>query len=715
MTARAGRLPVVLQAERSECALACLAMVLGYHGHQVDLHTLRHRCPVSQHGITLKNLLKLAGRLDLVARPLRLDLADLDKLNRPAILHWKLDHFVILKAVTPRHLVIHDPASGRREIGWREAGKCFTGIALEVLPAPGFQARDDRQRLSLRQLWAGITGLGRGWVQLLVLSLLLQVFALALPFYTQLLVDDVLVNGDLDLLKLLAGGFLVLTVFRQLTEWLRARLVLYLGNRVSFHFATRLCRHLLHLPMKYFSRRHMGDIVSRFGSLNAIRDFLCSGMVEVFIDGLMVSGALGLMLLYDGWLTVIALVAVLLYGLVRLASYRPLRTSNEEWINDRALENTQFMENVRAIQGIKMFGRETSRLGNWQNRYVSALNAGIRTQKLGIDVQFAHGLLVGLENILLLLVGAYAVLDGALSVGMLLAFISYKDHFYRSVFSLLDKVFEFRLLDVHLQRLADIAYTEPESQARQWQGGGSDIPATCSLVVEDVAYTYDSDQTPLFRQVSLAVRDREVVAIVGPTGCGKSTLLKLIAGLETPQRGKLQLDGKPVVPGTLADYRAQVAGVLQNDSLLSGSILENITFFDATPDLEKARDAARLAAIAEEIALMPMQFQTMVGSMGAALSGGQIQRLLLARAIYHEPRLLVLDEATSHLDIHTEARVNQSLRGLAVPCIMVAHRPETVLKADRILCLCPDGLRALEHRQFRELMSNELKNDVITI
>jgi len=709
-----GKLPLILQSERSECVLACLAMILAYYGHRVDINTLRRRHPVSSHGITLKAFVALAPKLNLTIRPLRLELKDLKNLTLPATLHWDMDHFVVLKKVRGAFLEIHNPAIGMQKMSFSEAGKHFTGIALEMTPAPYFSKKDERQRLPLRELWTHTSGLASQMTQLLILSLLLQAFAIALPFYTQIILDDVLVNYDIDLLKLLAAGFCLLIIFRQLTELLRAHVVLYMSTKVSFHFATRLCRHLLHLPLDYFSRRHLGDIVSRFGSLNKVRDFLCSGIVEIFIDGVMVFFALLLMFIYDGLLTAIALIAVILYGMLRLSTYNHLYSRNEEWIHDRALENTVFMENVSAIQGIKIYTRESARLGYWQNCFVAAICSGNRVQKLGLNVQFFHGLLLGLENILLLLAGSYSVMNGALSVGMLMAFISFKDHFYRSIFSMLDKLFEFRMLDIHLERLADIAFTRPEPDSGKIPGEEQYREQKFNVTLERVAYRYDVDSAPLFNDVSLALNENEVVVIIGPTGCGKSTLLKIVLSLMEPLEGKLQINDTSVAHYGLERYRSQVAGVLQNDSLLTGSIMENITFFDPTPDYEKAVQAARQSLILEDINAMPMQFNTMVGNMGSALSGGQAQRVLLARAIYHEPCLLVLDEATSHLDIHTEQAVNKSLRKLEIPCLMVAHRPESILNADRILMLTSQGLQVLGHNDFKTMMSKTTKNDVIT-
>lgn len=694
-------LPVVLQSENSECGLACLVMVLHHHGLRTDLDTLRRRRGSSRQGLTLKSLMHIADLERLACRPLRLEPEELHRLQLPAILHWDLNHFVVLKSVSGTRVVLHDPAVGEVRMALAELGRHFTGVALELLPAPGFETRDEARQLRLRDLWSHTQGLWGSFASLFLLSALIQLFALALPFYTQLFIDDVLVSQDVALLKILALGFFMVAVVRSITEWLRARLVLYLGNSIGFQFAVNVCRHLLRLPLDWFQSRHLGDILSRFGSLNNIRDFISSGVVEVCIDALMVSGTLVLMFVYSSTLTWVALVAVLVYLLLRVALHARFRLRNEEVIHTGALENSNFMENIRAIQGIRLFGREADRLGLWQNLFADRLNAGVRAQHLGINLRLVHGLLVGSENIVLMLLGGLAVLRNDISIGMIMAYISFKDQFYGRVFALLDKVFEFRLLDLHLARLADIALTQPEQHL---EGVGAPPPDVClkgGLLLDKLGFRFSPETPWLFRNVDLEVGNEEVVAIVGPTGCGKSTLLKLVLSLLQATEGSVSLHGVPVQTMGLRAYRQRVAAVLQDDALLSGSIADNIAFFDAAPDQQRIEYAASLAALANDIRAMPMQYNTLVGSMGAALSGGQVQRILLARALYRHPRLLVLDEATSHLDLATEKAVNQAIRHLKIARLIVAHRPDTILLADRILELTPAGLRPVSHAEIR--------------
>ncbi|MEY4640900.1 MAG: hypothetical protein RLZZ227_894 [Pseudomonadota bacterium] len=696
------RLPVILQAEQSECGLACLAMVLNFHGHRIDINTLRARMGSAQQGMTLKALMQLADRVELGARALRLEPEEFGNLQLPAILHWDLNHFVVLKTVRRGRVIVHDPALGEVAHDLKSLAQHFTGVALELRPSPVFAPKDERRTLRLRDLWSQSEGFARSFAQLLVLSLLLQVFALALPFYTQLFIDDVLVNQDFDLLQVMALGFFLVTIVRGLTELLRTHVVLHLSNQMSFQFATNVCRHLLHLPLAWFTRRHPGDIVSRFGSLHQVKDFLCSGIVEVVIDGLMVSATLALMFVYSTALTFVALVAVFVYAALRFALYSAFRRRNEELLHAGALESSNFLENIRAIQGIRLFSKEADRLGGWQNLYADVLNAGWRVQLLGIHVKFAHGLLLGTENIVLMLMGGYAVLNNQISIGMIMAYLAFKDQFYGRVFALVDKLFEFRLLELHLSRLADIALHEQEGYQH---GIGVPPPQVCltgGLKTQELGFRYHDAAPWLFRNVNLEVGNDEVVAIVGPTGCGKSTLLKIIISLLQPECGNVSLHGMPINVMGLEAYRERVAGVMQDDTLLSGSIFDNITFFDPKPDRDRVEQVAGLAAIADDIRVMPMQYNTLVGSMGAALSGGQVQRILLARALYKGPRLLVLDEATSHLDIETEKAVNRAIRQMKIARLVVAHRPDTILLADRILELTREGLRPVAHAEVRE-------------
>lgn len=695
----AKHLPSILQAEKSECGLACLAMILSYYGRHTDVHVLRNRYRVSQHGLSLTKLIKMADQSGLSARALRLELDELKCLSLPAILHWDLNHFVVLKSVRGRRVVIHDPATGIRHYRLDTLNKHFTGVALELRPAKHFVRKDERKKLNLLTLWSKAKGLNQGILQICLLSLLLQVFTLSLPFYSQLFIDDVMLNHDADLLQIMALGFFCITLVKVITELLRSHVILYLSNNLGFQFAINIYRHLLSLPLEYFNRRHMGDLVSRFSSLQEIKSFMTTGVVEVVVDGMMVSATLILMFAYSVELTMVALVAVILYALVRLLAHHLIRAKNEDLITASANENSHFMENIRAIQGIKVFAREAVRNGLWQNCYAQVINAGIKLEKIQIYLRSAHAFLGGSENILLILIGGYAVFQGSITLGMLVAYLSYKDQFFGRVFALLDKLFEYRLLEVHLNRVADIALEEVEGD----MSGGGTVPGQhrtgSVLALENICFRYNEEEPYLFSDLNLQLKEQECIAIVGPSGCGKSTLLKIVLSLVRANAGNILFKGVALHNLGLNHYRENIAGVLQDDTLLSGTVLENIAFFDPQVDRQRVEYAAELAALDQEIRKLPMQYETLIGGTGLALSGGQVQRILLARALYRLPQILILDEATSHLDLATEARVNQAIKQLKISTIMVAHRPQTIAMADTVYLLGRQGIEKIPERE----------------
>ncbi len=506
-------------------------------------------------------------------------------------------------------------------------------------------------------------------------------------------------------MEVLGFGFLIVILIKALTELLRSYATLYLSSTISFQLGGMICRHLYSLPFNYFNKRHVGDIVSPFSSVKHLQDFICSGVVEIVMDGLMVGATLLLMLMYSLKLTLVAILAVLLYWLVRYISFDSLRQKNDELIQDNAIESTHFIESIKAIQSIKLFSRESERALSWQHHYTDVINSTIRLEKLEIVLKFANNLLSGAENILLVLLGGFTVINNELSIGMLIAFFSFKDQFNTRAFSLLNSLFEFKLLDVHLRRLADIVLHKPEVQDNKVLnkiGLESNVPL---LSLKDIAFAYSKEGPLLFKSINLEVGASESIAIIGPSGCGKSSLLKIMSSLLRQTQGQHRFLGQDLNAFGIKNYRNKIATVLQDDTLFSGSIIDNITFFEQEPDYIYAQACARQAFISKEIEAMPMQYDTLVGNMGGALSGGQIQRILLARALYCKPRLLLLDEACSHLDINTEVQINKTLSRMNIARVIVAHRPQSIVYADKVYELTPSGLILLDKAQLNARIS----------
>lgn len=693
---------LIYQSEAAECGLACVTMIAGHYGHQLDLATVRSRFSVSLKGTNLQHLLQLADQLNLAGRALRLELDELRMLSLPCILHWNMNHFVVLKKVCKQHIVILDPAVGERRVPLSEVSDSFSGIALELQPSSEFQPRDEKVRLGLTTFWQRIQGLIPALAKIFLLSVLLQVFVLAAPYYLQLVVDDVLVSMDKPLLSVLALGFGLLMLVRVVTQALRSWLVLYLGSTMSMQMATNLFRHLVHLPMSYFEKRHIGDVVSRFGSLNSVRELLTTSLVEGLIDGIMAVGVLVMMYLYSPLLAGVVLSAVLLYALLRWLLYKPMRERTEASIMASAKEQSNFMETVRGMQSVKLFGKQSQRLSIWQNRYAESVNQQFLLGKWQVSYQTINQLLFGVENTLVVMLGALAVINGSLSVGMLFAFMTYKSQFTERMASLIEKLVQLFMTRLHLERLADIALTEKESD----KAAGAYHEISGQISVDKLAYRYSATEPLLFDNLTFSIAAGESVAIIGPSGAGKTTLAKVMLGLLPAAEGKVLVDDIDIRHLGQQHFRQQVAAVMQQDQLLSGSLAENIAFFDPDIDLEWVQQCAVMAGIHRDITAMPMGYNALIGDMGSSLSGGQRQRLYLARALYKRPKILFLDEATSSLDIQLESHVNQAIKALCITRIIIAHRPETINSADRVLLLCNGKIMDVTEQYKRERLKD---------
>jgi ATP-binding cassette, subfamily B, bacterial CvaB/MchF/RaxB len=582
--------------------------------------------------------------------------------------------------------VIHDPGRGLRRMRSDELSRHFTGVALELQPGPGFVRRTERQQIRLSQLLGPVSGFRRSLAQIFVLALALETFVLWSPFFMQWVVDGVVVSADRDLLLTLAIGFGLLVLVQVATAAARSWAVLYLSATLNLQWLVNVFAHLLRLPVSWFEKRHPGDIWSRFGAVQQIQKTLTTSFIEAVLDGLLVVLALAMMAVYSVTLSAIALVAVLGYGLLRWAFFRPLREATEEALVFEGKQASHFLESLRGVQAIKLFNAQADRQSRFASLVVDTMNADIATRKLELLFTVLHRLLFGLERVAVIGVGALLVLDGRLSVGMLFAFFAYKEQFALRVSGLIDKAVALKMLRLQGERLADIVLTAPEADAQR-DGVSAPRDAVAGLELRDVSFRYADGEPDVLRGVSLRIEPGESVAIVGPSGCGKTTLLKVMLGLHPPTSGEVLVGGVPLSRLGPRAWRETVGVVMQDEPLFSGSIADNIGFFDPDPDRTWIEQCARVAAVHDEIEAMPMGYHTLIGDMGAALSGGQKQRILLARALYKRPKILLLDEATSSLDVERERIVNQAVRQLALTRVIVAHRPETIASAARVIAL----------------------------
>jgi ATP-binding cassette, subfamily B, bacterial CvaB/MchF/RaxB len=678
----------LLQAEAAECAHACLAMVANHYGHRLNLPGLRQLYPTSMKGTTLAELMALASDLELSPRAVRLELEELGQLQLPAILHWDLNHFVVLEKVGRDWAMIVDPACGRRRMPLKKLGRHFTGVALELSPTPDFRPVQARTKTRLSDLWSRLVNFRGAFLQILGLSLLLQLTALILPFFLQLTVDEAIGQGDTNLLLVLFVAFGAIYLVSGVTEALRSWVVLTLGQSLSFQLSGNVIRHLLRLPVAYFERRHIGDLLSRVGSIQPIRELLTQGIVNALIDFALAITTLVVMWLIHPGMAMIVLATTLVYLGIGLLLYPGLRRRTEEEIIARAGEGTYLMESIRAIRAVKLHSSEALRENGWRNRHAEVVSASYRAQMFGIHLNLAESLLTGFQLLLVVYVGALAVLGQDLTVGLLFAFLAYRTSFTGSAVGIIDQIQSFRLLGVHLERLSDITGERREelrvAHRRQLLPG----PA---IAARELSFAYSPAEPPIFEGLELDVPAGGFVAIVGPSGAGKTTLLRVLLGLLQPTGGRILIDEVPLGPATNAAWRARIGAVMQDDVLLSGTLADNIAFFDPELDQKRVETAARLARIHEEIVAMPMGYQSLISDMGSALSGGQKQRILLARALYRDPDALFLDEGTANLDEANEAAIADMIAGLPITRIVIAHRAALIERADMVLRL--DGGR----------------------
>lgn len=658
-------------------------MVAAAHGRRETLSDVRRRFPISLGGSSLKSLISIADAMGFTARALRCELDELGQLETPAILHWSLDHYVVLRRVTRTHAFIADPARGERKLPLAEVSKHFTGVALELTPAPNFEKKASVERVRLGDLWSRLSGFTPFLVQMFLLTLLLQAVGLVTPLASQLVIDDVIGRGDRDLLIAIAVGFGALVLIQNALSTLRGFIQLHAGQRLSIQLSGNLLKHLLRLPTDFFERRHVGDVMSRFGSLGPAQSFLTGGLVGIVLDAIMVIPVAVIMVMYSPVLSALVALNLIVIFAVRAAAFPVNRRLTEENLNLGARTDSVFLETVRGARAIKIAGREAERHGLWQNAVAEQQNAAFRLGSFSLWGGSSLGVWTGLHGIAMLYFGALQVMDGNMTLGMFFAFQAYAGQFSGRIGSLIGAFFTFRMLGLHLERLADIVHTDPER--------GLDGPAILAkplagaIEVRSLRFRYGQYDPWVLDDASFSIAAGQAVAIVGPSGGGKSTLLKLLIGIYEPAEGDVLVDGHPMRVLGLRAVRDRLGVVMQDDQLLSGTIADNIGFFDAHIDMDQVERACRQAHVHDDIMRTPMGYHSLIGDMGSVLSGGQKQRLLLARALYKKPDILFMDEGTANLDPELERRVMASLSELNITRVMVAHREAAVRGADRVL------------------------------
>lgn len=678
------RVPVILQAEATECGLACVAMIAAYHGRRQDLRTIRSVAGSGTRGLSASGLVAVAEGVGLQVRPVRLEMDELGGLATPCILHWGIDHFVVLVSSSRARLNIIDPAVGRRRVSFNEVSRKFTGIAFELLPAANFRKLRERRSFSLRQMFRGVRGLGAGLAGILVVTTGIELVAILAPLLTQLVTDHVIPFADYDLLTVLGFGFVFIVVVQAALSALKSWMVACLSSSLGLAWGANVFGHLLRLPASYFQQRSLGDITSRFGALGVIQGSMTTSLIEAALDLLVALSTLVLLFAYSGTLGMLTAASFCIYALLRVVMFAQFQEAQHEQIVADANRDTLVMELLRGVQSVRLLNGTTRMSARFANLAADAINKSFVTHRLSLVFGSASTLVFGVQRVAMIWMGAHAVLGGTMTVGMLMASTAYGMQFTSRGGGFIDYMAELWMIRLHADRLSDIVLCLPEqdtdAKCMLPEGG-------CAISIKGLHFRYSASEPYVLREFDLEVAPGESVAIVGASGCGKSTLAKLILGLLEPSVGEIRVGGVPLAKVGKYQFRDIAGSVMQDDQLFTGSIADNISFFAENHDQGQVEAAAIKANIHHEVMAMPMGYRTLVGDMGASLSGGQKQRLLLARALYRGPRVLVLDEATSHLDAANETCVNDVIRGANTTRIVMAHRQETIAAADRVVLI----------------------------
>ncbi len=689
------RTPTVLQMEAVECGAAALGSILAYHGRHVPLEELRLACGVSRDGAKASNLVRAARTYGLVAKGYRKEtVAQLAALPLPAIVFWNFNHFLVLEGFGRDRVFLNDPAAGPRTVPLAEFDASFTGVVLTFEPGPGFQAGGTRPG-TVAALRARLRGSEPAVLFVVLVSLALLVPGLLVPAFARVFVDDILLAGRNDWLAPLLAGLALTAVLRGVLTWLQQHTLLRLETKLALTTSATFFRHVLRLPVAFFTQRYAGEISGRVAINDLLAQLLSRGLATAFLGLLLIVFYALAMLTYSVPLTLLGLAIAATNLLVLRRVARRQADGHQRLLQDQGRLLGTTMAGLQTIETLKATGGETGFFTRWSGLHAKALNAEQGFGTTAHLLNTAPPLLTAISHAAILGTGGWLVIDGRLSVGALVAFQTLMASFLEPVNQLVRLGATLQTVDGGIKRLDDVlrhprdphtadAAPAPKTAAT---AGPRTIKLSGHFELRDVSFGYSRLEPPLIENFSLTLRPGQRVALVGPTGCGKSTVSRLVSGLYQPWSGEIRFDGRPraEIPG--AAFAHSVALVDQEVFLFAGTVRENLTLWDTTAPDAALVTAAKDACIHEVITARPGGYDGPVEEAGRNFSGGQRQRLELARALVNQPTLLLLDEATSALDAETEHAIDTQLRRRGCACLIIAHRLSTIRDCDEILVM----------------------------
>lgn len=668
------------QMEHSECGLACLGMMLGHYGCQVGLPELRDRFGTSPKGSSLMDMIRMGEAFHLKGKAYKAGPNLLTQVPLPAVLFWDHKHYVVLERIKGHTFTIIDPSHGRQKLSPEDFLSHYSGVVLAFEPDEQFKPYKGKRKLNFLLIHLFKQKKLLCWI--LLAAFFLQGVGLIVPHLTQWVVDNVLVPANQGYLSVIGLVVLGLYLFHQVFSYLRGYLIAKLQTGMDLSLMSAFITKLFQLPYAFFDSRTSGDLIFRANSNVMMRQILSSRVISLVIDTVLIIGYAIMMFYMESRLAWMVLGMSLLVILSLLISRRWVKRLSDRSVSAQSKVQGYMAESITGITDIKMLGLETKVFRQWKDLFQKQLTVAERQSILNSSLDaFSTGINFA-TPLTLLWLGSSFVVSGQLSAGQLLGFSSLASQFMMPIISFSMTYAQFLALGAYLHRLQDVMESESEKQ-----GGMKPEHMAQTLELNDVTFKYDFSGKPVLSSIHLTIQPGEIVAVVGESGSGKSTLARLVLGLLEPSEGEIRFGGKPLVDVDRTYWRSQIGAVLQETRLFHGSILDNIRLLDENIPMEAVIQAATLANIHEEILKEPMGYFTMVSEGGGNFSGGQRQRLLLARALVNQPRLLILDEATSALDNLSEARIQHNLKNIRCTQIVIAHRLSTIIQADRIVVL----------------------------
>ncbi|BAU13079.1 cyclic nucleotide-regulated ABC bacteriocin/lantibiotic exporter [Leptolyngbya sp. NIES-3755] len=682
------RYPFFAQQSASDCGAACVVMIARYWGKQVSVNRLRDIANVDRNGASLRGLTTAAEAIGFSTRPVKASLDQLAQQRLPAIAHWQGNHFVVVYRVHRNRVVVADPSIGQRSMSYAAFKEGWTGYALLLEPTALFKRTPETEQL----FWQFLELIRPHWLvltEVFAASILIQVFALVTPILTQLLLDRVVVQRSELTLMVVGWGLLIFGLFRVAVTGLRQYLLDHTANRVDLAMIVGFIQHTFRLPLQFFESRFVGDIIARVQENHKIQRFLTGEALSIFLDLLTVFVYVALMSWYSWKLTILVLLIIPPFVVLALVATPFLQKVSREIFNAMANENSYLIQSLSGIRTIKSMAVEQSVRWHWEellNRYIKTNFAG---QMISNRLEIFSATIETMTTGGLLWYGGWLVIQNELTIGQLVAFSMLLGNIIRPFQRLTGLWHQLQEVVIAVERINDVLEAEPEEeldrQPRQ------SLPGLRGQIrFEQVTFRYHPESdTNVLENLSFEIQPHQTVAIVGRSGSGKTTIAKLILGLYLPTNGKILIDGHDITSLSLRSLREQVGVVDQDTFLFGGTIRENIAIAHPSATLEEIITASEQAGADSFIKQMPLGYETQIGEGGGLLSGGQRQRLAIARALLGHPRLLILDEATSHLDAESERIIQTNLGTISRnrTTIIIAHRLSTIRQADLILVL----------------------------